>query len=76
MVQNDAYINQFKMEARSMAFNVKKYKMFIVMISYPTLQLTFKKMSFVDLHCSITEYTQLLEKNLKYSHFQLYMRQN
>ena len=55
-----------------MDFNVTEYKKFIDMVSDSTLQLTFKKLPFVEFYCSIKEaYAQLSEKAIKILlHFQ------
>lgn len=61
MLQNRAWIKDpFKVQDRTMDFNVTEYKKFIDMDSDSTLQL-FKKLPFIEDLNNVEEYPQLSE---------------
>lgn len=56
ILQNYAFIkDSFKVQGRYVDFNTTKHTKFIYMVSYSTLQLTFKKLSLVGVWYNIKD---------------------
>lgn len=56
ILKNYAFIkDSFKVQGRYADFNTTKYTKFIYIISYSTLQLTFKKLSLEGVWCNIKD---------------------
>ena len=67
-------MDSFKVQGRSMHFNITKYKKLIDIVSDSTLQLTFKRLPLVEIWHSIKEkFSQLYKKAVKMLSFSQYM---